>query len=104
MLSVRTLLVLTVITIIISNPYYIVAASTLPKSSESVESAESHESHQSHNGSQSTTSHPDVSTLHDVSRVMSVVATKWRKYDIRSDGKIHSVSTIMSDITEKCAM
>ena len=96
MLSVKTLLVLTIITIIISNPYYIGAAGQVHKSSESTESAESHESHQSPHGSQLTTSHPPETTLHDVSTVMPVVTTKWRKYNnIKYYGKMHRVNTII---------
>lgn len=90
MLSVKTLLVLTIITIIISNPQYIVAAGTLHRSSESVESSESHESHQGHHGSHFSTSHPHVTTSHDVSGVMSVVT-------------LSGVNTIIiSDMTEQC--
>jgi len=61
MLSVKTLLVLTIIMITISNPYYIVAASTLNRSSESSESSESHESHQSR-----LTLHHRTHTLNDI--------------------------------------
>jgi PDZ domain-containing secreted protein len=92
MLSVKTLLVLTIITIIISSPYYIVAAGTLHKSSESVESSESHEAHQGHHGSQFTTSQPHVTTLDDVSGVMSVVTLS----DVNA--------IIMSDMTEQCTV
>jgi len=101
MLSVKTLLVLTIITIIISSQYYIVAAANSHISSESVDSSESHESHQRRNGSQFTTSQPHITPLHDVSRVMSVVTTKWHQYNnIRDDGTMHGVNTIISDMTE----
>jgi len=105
MLSVKTLFVLTIITIIISNPYYIGAAGKVHTSSESAESSQSHESHQDHHGSQLSTSHPPETTSHDVSRVMSVVTTKWRKYNnIKYDGKMHRVNTIISDMMENCTV
>jgi hypothetical protein len=105
MLSVKTLLVLTIITTIICSHYYVLAAARFPVSSESLDTSESLESHQRHRGSQFNVSQPQITPVNYVSRVMSVVTTKWRQYNnIRDEGTMYGVNRVISDMTQQCAV